>query len=507
MTFQPPLQASIEGLNSIQLVWPRTSPEVGRFIIEHRPAILRRDNTKFEWGDWETLAIATLNSTPFAQGNGEVSVRETGEYFRAVLTGYGYGWLYSWRIRQSTAEGLDLTPEEELSTEAHAITRSVTPIVLARVTYVRSRKAYVTIRRQDWHLFNDPPLDQGDFLPWQVTFYEPFSGRRRAVLTSLDAPDSLATPIEKGVYSSPVAPVASANQEEGVTWFHWEVFSADTEENGFNLVTGVEIVYGTNWNNNNDPTVDKTDWLQQDLQPVSLPSAFGGRFEEDLTIGQFFKTSTTGRSVVELYQFENLATQQMLRVCNERLGVDIVFDDSLYVGTEMEVEGFAHKGEGTLPRPVLRFKLPALAHQLITLSSDEADFFMAREQEKIKVTRIRTLVRFLDVRNWGGIDNLPGGWSPNPSKRFPDEIFYVDRISRLDQSVLEVELAAAMDLEGVSLPKRMCLSKLCSWEYRGTECGYTGELLSCNKTLADCQRHFPYTALPYGGFPALGNIQ
>ena len=182
----------------------------------------------------------------------------------------------------------------------------------------------------------------------------------------------------------------------------------------------------------------------------------------------------------------------------------MMFNSRLFTGVEMEADGYEYKGQGTLPRPTLRFKLPKLGHQLQKLASDNTDFFFARETHRIRVTRIRTLVRFLDVENWGSIDNLPSGWTPDPGKKWPDEIFYLDRLSRLDQNVIEVELSTLTDLEGVRLPRRICISRLCTWEYREpTTCGYTGSLPTCDKTFSDCRAHFPGQTLPFGGFPSL----
>ena len=99
--------------------------------------------------------------------------------------------------------------------------------------------------------------------------------------------------------------------------------------------------------------------------------------------------------------------------------------------------------------------------------------------EGAKVTRIRTLERYIDHGNFDGGDILledntnflvqeddsvidqeaadnPHG-TPDPTAKFPDEIFYIDRKTTENRSVIEFELAASFDLHGVRVPKRQVL--------------------------------------------------
>lgn len=41
----------------------------------------------------------------------------------------------------------------------------------------------------------------------------------------------------------------------------------------------------------------------------------------------------------------------------------------------------------------------------------------------------------------------------------------------------------------------------CPYKYRDKNCGYTGNLPTCDKTIAHCRAHFGSGALPFGGFP------
>ena len=98
--------------------------------------------------------------------------------------------------------------------------------------------------------------------------------------------------------------------------------------------------------------------------------------------------------------------------------------------------------------------------------------------EGAKVTRIRTLERYIDHINFDIGDILsedgsaileedgslisqessdnPHG-TPDPTATFPDEIYYIDRKVSETRDIVQFELAANFDLQGVRLPKRQVL--------------------------------------------------
>ena len=166
-----------------------------------------------------------------------------------------------------------------------------------------------------------------------------------------------------------------------------------------------------------------------------------------------------------------------------------------YIPFPIEADGFEYSGNGQLPRPKIRVSniLSTITALLLTLPDG---------LEGAKVTRIRTLARYIDAVNF------PSGvspYSPDPTAEFPREIYTIDRKTVENRDVVEFELAAAFDLAGVSAPKRQCIANICQWVYKSTECGYTGALPTCLKTLTDCKAHFGSTAeLPFGSFPGIG---
>jgi len=189
---------------------------------------------------------------------------------------------------------------------------------------------------------------------------------------------------------------------------------------------------------------------------------------------------------------------------------ELVWAGNSYTRFPVEAEGFAYEGKGALPRPKIRCSniLGTITSILLSLPAG---------LEGAKVTRIRTLARYIDAVNFPGGVNPYG--TPDPTAEFPREVYYVDRKAAETRDVVEFELAAAFDLIGVRAPKRQCISNICQWVYRSAECGYTGtnyfnesdqSVASaaqdvCGKRLNSCKVRFGTNAeLPFGSFPGVG---
>jgi lambda family phage minor tail protein L len=207
-------------------------------------------------------------------------------------------------------------------------------------------------------------------------------------------------------------------------------------------------------------------------------------------------------AVIELFELELNTTQHgVTETYRFHAGVNaddnqnIVWAGNEYVRFPIETEGFEYSGQGQLPRPKLRVSniFGTVTALLLTLPNG---------LEGAKVTRIRTLVRYIDATNFPGNVNPYG--TPDPTAEFPREIYYVDRKIIETRDVIEFELAAVFDLIGVRAPKRQCVSNVCQWKYRGPECGYTGNAYfnannqpvttlvqdACGKQLSSCELRF-----------------
>lgn len=63
-----------------------------------------------------------------------------------------------------------------------------------------------------------------------------------------------------------------------------------------------------------------------------------------------------------------------------------------------------------------------------------------------KVTRIQTLAQYLD-----------DGATPDSAATFPIEVFYIENISRMDETEVQFTLASPLDMSGVMLPRRQVI--------------------------------------------------
>lgn len=193
----------------------------------------------------------------------------------------------------------------------------------------------------------------------------------------------------------------------------------------------------------------------------------------------------------------------------------VTWNGNAYDRMPIECEGFEYSGNGQLPRPKMRVSniMGTISMVLLVVNDTTA----GNDLTGAKVTRIRTLARYLDAVNFPGGVNPYG--APDPTAEFPREVYYIDRKSAETRDVVEFELAAAFDLAGVRAPKRQCVSNICQWVYRSGECGYTGVsyfnendqpvasagLDVCGKRLSSCKARFGQTAeLPFSSFPGIG---
>jgi len=195
---------------------------------------------------------------------------------------------------------------------------------------------------------------------------------------------------------------------------------------------------------------------------------------------------------------------------------DIIWDGNAYSRFPIEVEGFEYNAEsGSLPRPtiVVANLLSSITSILLSVNNTTA----GNDLTGAKLTRIRTLVRYIDDANFSSGSNPFG--TADTSSKLPDEIYYVARKVTENRDVVTFELAAAFDLQGVRAPKRQCNANLCPWIYKGSECGYSGTNYydendnstiitandKCGKRLSSCRIRFGENAeLPFGGFPGIG---
>ena len=185
---------------------------------------------------------------------------------------------------------------------------------------------------------------------------------------------------------------------------------------------------------------------------------------------------------------------------------NITWNSNDYVRLPVQAEGFEYTNGGTLPRPTLSVaNLDGAITALllgVNLTTPGNDLTGA------KVKRIKTLKKFLD-----------GESAADPYATFPVEEWFVDRKATESRDVVIFELASKFDLSNKELPNRQVVANICQWQYRSSECSYTGSNYfdvnnnsvgtlaqdACGKRLSSCKKRFGENGeLPFGSFPGAG---
>ena len=185
---------------------------------------------------------------------------------------------------------------------------------------------------------------------------------------------------------------------------------------------------------------------------------------------------------------------------------NITWNSNDYVRMPVQAEGFEYTNGGTLPRPTLSVaNLDGAVTALllgVNLTTPGNDLTGA------KVKRIRTLKKFLD-----------GESAADPYATFPIEEWFIDRKATESRDVVSFELASKFDLSNKELPNRQVVANICQWQYRSSECSYTGSNYfdvnnnsvgtlaqdACGKRLSSCKKRFGENGeLPFGSFPGAG---
>ena len=214
-----------------------------------------------------------------------------------------------------------------------------------------------------------------------------------------------------------------------------------------------------------------------------------------------FELDTTNYAGGELFRFHAGTNGQLST---------LYWRGNPYAPLPIEADGFEWRGQGTLPHPTLRV---ANITGLLGAAVREMNDLVG-----CKVTRRRTFAKYMDAINF------PDGLNPleDWEAEFPVDVFYVHRKVAENKVLIEFELASAMEVQGVKLPRRQVIANLCPWRYRGAECGYTGGAVAdamdqpttnlnldvCGKRLGSCEmRHDKQLGLPFGGFVGAGLVR
>ena len=252
-------------------------------------------------------------------------------------------------------------------------------------------------------------------------------------------------------------------------------------------------------------------------------------------------------SIIDLYELETFASLHGVNstyrfhagLTLKTPNTGVTWNGNQYTRYPIEVEGFEYRGDGQLPRPKVRVSnlFSLLSLLMIEINADNP----GNDLCGAKLTRIRTLARYLDGVNFPGNTNPYG--TPDPTAEAPREIYYVDRKVLENRNIVEFELVSAFDLAGVRAPKRQCIANICQWTYRRWDsatnsfkyddvvgCPWeteqsgkyfnindsnvnpdgspvTADQDVCGKRLSSCEKRFDPNSdvgVPFGSFPSIG---
>jgi len=154
-----------------------------------------------------------------------------------------------------------------------------------------------------------------------------------------------------------------------------------------------------------------------------------------------FVNQTPTEPVVHLFHSGN----------NMKDSTDIVWQSNTYTRMPCAADGFKYTGKGKLPRPNLTFSnLLGTITAIIQLANQTTPFI---DLQRAKVTRRRTLARFLDAVNFPSNVNPYG--TPDPLAELPREVYFIDRKTIENRDVVQFEMVSSFDLSGVGAPKKL----------------------------------------------------
>ena len=138
---------------------------------------------------------------------------------------------------------------------------------------------------------------------------------------------------------------------------------------------------------------------------------------------------------------------------NMKDNLDIVWQSNKYTRMPVKADGFKYSGEGKLPRPTLTFSnVLGTITSILQLTNQITPF---SDLSGAKVTRRRTLARFLDEENFPSNSNPYKVGNVDPTAEMPREIYFIERKTIENRDIVQFELVSSFDLFGISAPKKL----------------------------------------------------
>lgn len=200
---------------------------------------------------------------------------------------------------------------------------------------------------------------------------------------------------------------------------------------------------------------------------------------------------------------------EVYHYCNQKneKGAAVVFGGVVYEPYPIYADGFETTSQGAGNRPTL-----TVSNMLgfVTAAAEQFNQLVG-----VTVVRRQTYGKFLDAANF-----VAGNPAADPLQAVTTK-FVIERLASLTAETAVIELAAPSESDGAVIPSRIMYAGLCTWQYRGEGCGYTGKPVAdrfdmptsdpakdaCSGGLTGCRARFGATAvLPFGGFPSADKV-
>lgn len=210
---------------------------------------------------------------------------------------------------------------------------------------------------------------------------------------------------------------------------------------------------------------------------------------------------------------ENLVLRFTNNVMKDSQGATqpLLFQGEEYTPVDLETEGWEYNGKGPFPRPKVRVSN--------VLSFFSGLLFEYDDLVGARFVRLRTYRNLLD-----------GQPNADPEAHYAPDIYQVERKVKQTNTEIEFQLAAHVDQEGVTLPRRKIFRDTCTHRYRvplpggafsyhKVTCPYAGNQFwdykgepttadkdQCGLRLSDCKKRFPTGPLPTRAFPGINRV-
>ena len=161
------------------------------------------------------------------------------------------------------------------------------------------------------------------------------------------------------------------------------------------------------------------------------------------------------------------------------VNTSIYWRNKEYYALPIQAEGFEYTSKGSPQTPKLTIAVNEDVSdgdpRKVALSLLKTRLRQLNDLAGVKVTRRRVFAKYIDGNNFlttAPSEIAEAGFAPDPNMQFDPDIYYVDRKSLENKSVIEFELASIIDVEGIKIPGRITNSKRCPAQYRGCYCLY-----------------------------------